>query len=52
VKFMGVDELHAAFVGENRTLGRILGPRTENLGLAVQGTSGSARNKHLGRTGL
>src|ERR1700677_1033146 len=32
VKFMGVDALHAAFLNESRTRGRLLGPRTGNPG--------------------
>jgi hypothetical protein len=41
VKFIGVDELHAAFLNESRTLGRILGPRTGNPGRAAEGTDGA-----------
>jgi hypothetical protein len=51
VKFIGVDEFHAAFLNENRTLGRILGLRTGNPGLepAVRlAIGGSARNKQPG----
>ena len=34
VKFVGVDELHAAFLNESRTRGRCLVPRTGNLGIS------------------
>jgi hypothetical protein len=33
VKFGGVDELHAAFLNESRTRGRLLGTRTGNPGM-------------------
>ena len=35
VKFVGVDKLHAAFLNESRTRGRLLGPRTGNLGISL-----------------
>jgi hypothetical protein len=35
VKFVGVDELHAAFLNESRTRGRCLVPRTGNLGISL-----------------
>jgi len=34
VKFVGVDELYAAFLNDSRTRGRYLGPRTGNPGQA------------------
>jgi hypothetical protein len=47
VKFIGVDELHAAFLNECRTLGRILGLRTGNPGSAVEGTGGAFAHRWL-----
>jgi hypothetical protein len=35
VKRVGVDELHAAFLNESRTRGRLLGPRTGNPGISL-----------------
>jgi hypothetical protein len=35
VKFVGVDELHAAFLNESRTRGRCLVPRTGNPGISL-----------------
>ena len=35
VKFVGVDELHAAFLNESRTRGRRLVPRTGNPGISL-----------------
>src|ERR1700678_1706962 len=35
VKFVAVDELHAAFLNESRTRGRCLGPRTGNPGISL-----------------
>jgi hypothetical protein len=35
VKCDGVDALHAAFLNESRTRGRILGPRTGNPGISL-----------------
>src|ERR1700677_529427 len=35
VKFVCVDELHAAFPNESRTRGRCLEPRTENPGISL-----------------
>ena len=40
MKFVGVDELHAAFLDESRTPGRRLVPRTGNPGQSVQVDSG------------
>jgi hypothetical protein len=34
-KFVGVDELHAAFLDESRTRGRCLVPRTGNPGISL-----------------
>jgi hypothetical protein len=34
VKFVGVDELHAAFLNESRTRGRCSVPRTGNPGIS------------------
>jgi hypothetical protein len=36
VKFVGVDELRAAFLDESRTRGRCFVPRTGNPGKSVQ----------------
>jgi hypothetical protein len=33
VKFRGFGQLHAAFLNESRTRGRLLGPRTGNQGI-------------------
>jgi hypothetical protein len=35
VKFVGVDELHAAFLNESRTRGLLLVPRTGNPGISL-----------------
>ena len=35
MKFVGVDELHAAFLNESRTRGRCLAPRTGNPGISL-----------------
>ena len=35
MKFVGVDELHAAFLDESRTRGRCLVPRTGNPGISL-----------------
>jgi hypothetical protein len=35
VKFVGVDELHAAFLNESRTRGRWLVPRAGNPGISL-----------------
>jgi hypothetical protein len=35
VKFVGVDELHAAFLDESRTRGHCLVPRTGNPGISL-----------------
>jgi hypothetical protein len=35
VKFVGVDELHAAFLDENRTRGPFLVPRAGNPGISL-----------------
>jgi hypothetical protein len=35
VKCGGVDALHAAFLDESRTRGRLLGPRTGNPGISL-----------------
>jgi hypothetical protein len=35
VKFVGVDEFHAAFLNESRTRGRCSGPRTGNPGISL-----------------
>jgi hypothetical protein len=35
VKFVGVDELHAAFLDESRTRGRCLVPGTGNPGISL-----------------
>jgi hypothetical protein len=36
VKFVGVDELYAAFLNESRTRGRCLVPRTGNPGISLE----------------